>query len=159
MKEEGSLVEKDVSWEIGTTDSEGEFTKVATSYDGQAKFAVPAGAYQVRCFRGDTSVTTDVTVQSGQIVSKTISLNAAVLDLIPQTREGGQVKDIYWAVFGEANGEDDRKKIASSYDATPHFYLPAGKYLVTWEVNNEKGLTEVELAAGEAKKVEVSATP
>jgi Ca-activated chloride channel homolog len=159
MKEEGSLVETDVSWEIGTTDSEGEFTKVATSYDGQAKFAVPAGAYQVRCFRGDTSATTDVTVQSGQTVSKTVSLNAAVLDLVPQTREGGQAKDIYWAVFGEGNGEDDRKKIASNYDANPHFYLPAGKYLVTWEVNNERGSTEVEVAAGEAKKVEVPATP
>jgi hypothetical protein len=37
-----SLVEKDVAWEIGTTDAEGEFTKVATSYDGQVKFVVPA---------------------------------------------------------------------------------------------------------------------
>ena len=56
MKEEGSLVEKDVTWEIGTTDAEGEFTKVATSYDGQAKFVVPAGAYQVRCIRGEATL-------------------------------------------------------------------------------------------------------
>jgi hypothetical protein len=156
MKEEGSLVEKDVTWEIGTTDAEGEFTKLATSYDGQAKFVVPAGAYQVHCFRGEATVATDVTVQSGQTVSKTVSLNAAVLDLVPQTREGGQLKDIYWAIFGDANGEANRKKVASSYDAAPHLYLPAGKYLVTWEANNEKGSTEIEVAAGEAKKVEVT---
>jgi len=155
MKEEGTLVEKDVIWEIGTTDAEGEFTKLATSYDGQTKFVVPAGAYQVHCFRGEATVATDVTVQSGQTVSKTVSLNAAILDLVPQTREGGQLKDIYWAVFGDANGEDDRKKMASSYDFAPHLYLPAGKYLVTWEANNEKGSTEIEVAAGEAKKVEV----
>jgi hypothetical protein len=103
-------------------------------------------------------VATDVTVQSGQTVSKTVSLNAAVLDLVPQTREGGQLKDIYWAIFGDANGEDDRKKVASSYDVDPHLYLPAGKYLVTWEANNENGSTEVEVAAGEAKKVEVTET-
>jgi Ca-activated chloride channel homolog len=158
MKEEGSLVEKDVVWEIGTTDAEGEFTNVATSYDGQAKFVVPAGAYEVHCTRGEATVATDLTVQSGQTVSKTVSLNAAVLDLVPQTSEGGQLKDISWGVFGDANGEDDRKKIATSYDATPHLYLPAGKYLVTWEANSEKGATEVEVAAGETKKVEVSAT-
>jgi Ca-activated chloride channel family protein len=158
MKEEGSLVEKDVTWEIGTTDAEGEFTKVATSYDGQAKFVVPTGAYQVRCTRGEATAATDVTVPYGQTVSKTVSLNAAVLDLVPQTREGGQLKDISWEVFGEANGEDDRKKIATSYDSIPRLYLPAGKYLVTWEANNEKGSAEVEVGAGEAKKIEVSAT-
>jgi Ca-activated chloride channel family protein len=158
MKEEGSLVEKDVTWEIGTTDAEGEFTKLATSYDGQAKFVVPAGAYQVHCFRGEATVATDVTVQSGQTVSKTMSLNAAALDLVPQTREGGQLKDIYWAIFGDANGEDDRQKVAGSYDLAPHLYLPAGKYLVTWEANNQKGSTEIEVAAGEAKKVEVTET-
>jgi Ca-activated chloride channel family protein len=158
MKQEGSLVEKDVTWEIGTTDVEGEFTKVATSYDGQVKFVVPAGAYQVRCIRGEATATTDVTVQSGQTVSKTVSLNAAVLDLVPQTREGGQLKDISWEVFGEANGEDDRKKIATSYDSMPHLYLPAGKYLVTWEANSEKGSADVEVAPGEAKRLEVSAT-
>jgi Ca-activated chloride channel homolog len=157
MKEEGSLAEKDVTWEIGTTDAEGEFTKLATSYDGQTKFVVPAGVYQIRCFRGEATVAADVTVQSGQTVSKTVSLNAAVLDLVPQTREGGQLKDIYWAIFGDANGEDDRKKVAGSYDVTPHLYLPAGKYLVTWEANNEKGSAEVDVAAGEAKKIEVSA--
>jgi hypothetical protein len=158
MKEEGSLVEKDVTWEIGTTDAEGEFTKVATSYDGQAKFVVPAGAYQVHCIRGEATAATDVTVQSGQTVSKTVSLNAAVLDLVPRTREGGQLNDISWEVFGDANGEDDLKKIATSYDSTPHLYLPAGKYLVTWEANSEKGSADVEVGAGEAKRLEVSAT-
>jgi Ca-activated chloride channel homolog len=158
MKEEGSLVEKDLVWEIGTTDAEGEFTKVATSYDGQAKFVVPAGAYQVHCIRGQASVATDVTVQSGQTVSKTVSLNAAILDLVPQTHEGAQLNDIVWEVFDDANGEDDRKKIATSYDPNPHLYLPAGKYLVTWEANSEKGAAELDLAAGEVKKVEVSPT-
>lgn len=158
MKEEGSPVEKDVVWEIGTTDAEGEFTKVATSYDGQAKFVVPAGAYQIHCIRGEASVASNVTVQSGQTVSKMVSLNAAVLELIPQPRESGQLNDVSWEVFGEANGEDDRKKVAVSYEVNPHLYLPAGKYLVTWEANNEKGSTEVDVAAGEAKKIEVSAT-
>jgi len=75
---------------------------------------------------------------------------------VPQTREGTQLNDIAWEVFGDANGEDDRKKIATSYDTNPHLYLPAGKYLVTWEANSEKGAAEVDVAAGEVKKIEVS---
>ena len=104
------------------------------------------------------ALATDVTVQSGQTVSKTVSLNAAVVDLVPQTHEGAQLNDIAWEVFGDANGEDDRKKIATSYDTNPHLYLPAGKYLVTWEATGEKGAAEVDLAAGEVKKLEVSPT-
>jgi Ca-activated chloride channel family protein len=158
MKDEGSVVENDLVWEIGTTDAEGEFNKIATSYDGHGKFIVAAGAYRVRCARGEATVETDVTVQSGKTVNKTVSLDAGVLDLSPKPSEGGQLNDITWEIFGDANGEDDRKKVTTSYDINPHLYLPAGKYLVTWEANGEKGSTELQVSAGDVRKVEVSAT-
>jgi hypothetical protein len=158
MKEGGPLVEKEVAWEIGTVDSEGEFNRVDVSYDGQPSFIVPAGAYHVNCRRGQASVGVDATVESGQTVSKTVILKAGVLDAVATLPEGTQPKEIAWQILGAANEEGERDKVAVSYDVTPRFYLPAGKYLVTWEGAKDKGSAEVNLAAGELKKLQVPAS-
>jgi len=51
-------------------------------------------------------------------------------------------------VFGEADAEGNRPKIAYSYDAQPTLSLPAGKYQVEVEVGNAKGKVMVEIKAG-----------
>jgi hypothetical protein len=97
-------------------------------------------------------------VESGQTVSKIVVLKAGVLDTVATLPEGTQPKEIAWHILSAANEEGERDKIAVSYDVTPRFYLPAGKYLVTWEGTKDKGSAEVELAAGELKKLEVPAS-
>jgi Ca-activated chloride channel homolog len=158
MKEGGPLVEKEVAWEIGTVDSEGEFNRIAVSYDGQPSFVVPAGNYRVNCKRGQASAGVDVAVESGQTATKTVILKAGVLDPVAALPEGTQPKEIAWHILGAANEEGERDKIAVSYDAKPRFYLPAGKYLVTWEGTKDKGSAEVELIAGELKKLDIPAS-
>jgi len=158
MKEGGPLVEKEVAWEIGTVDSEGEFNRIAGSYDGQPSFVVPAGSYRVNCKRGQASAGVDVAVESGQTATKTVILKAGVLDPVAALPEGTQPKEIAWHILGAANEEGERDKIAVSYDAKPRFYLPAGKYLVTWEGTKDKGSAEVELTAGELKKLDIPAS-
>ena len=158
MKEGGSPVEKEVAWEIGTVDSEGEFKRIEVSYDGQPSFVVPAGNYRVNCKRGVASAGTDVTVESGKIANKTVVLKAGVLDVAATLPEGTQPKEIAWHILGAANEEGERDKVAVSYDPTPRFYLPAGKYLVTWEGPKDKGSAEVALSPGEVKKLEVPAS-
>jgi Ca-activated chloride channel family protein len=157
-KEGGTAFEKDVSWDLyGPADAEGNRTKLGYSYDAKPFLKVAAGTYLLRASRGNASASVEVTVKEGPPQQVAVILGSGNLKLSAITAEGQPplTKELAWDLYGPADAEGQRKKLAYSYDAQPRLTLPSGPCLITVAYGNAKGRLEAEVKAGETQDVVV----
>ncbi len=146
-----AAISKDISWDIfSPPDAEGQRKKLGNSYDAQPMFTLPSGPCLVVAEYGSAKGQQEVEVKAGETQNIVILLGSGKLKLSVIMEEGGKpVADgVNWDVFGEADAEGNRPKVAYSYDAQPTLSLPAGKFQVEVVVGNAKGKVMVEIKAG-----------
>ncbi|WP_397382005.1 VWA domain-containing protein [Prosthecobacter sp.] len=144
-------IAKDVSWDLfSPPDAEGQRKKLGFSYEAQPKMTLPSGPCLVVATYGNAKGQKEIEVKAGETQDIVVLIGSGKLKLSVILEEGGTAltKDVAWDVFGEADAEGNRPKIANSYDAQPTLSLPAGKYQVEVEVGNAKGKVMVEIKAG-----------
>jgi Ca-activated chloride channel family protein len=144
-------ITKDISWDIySPPDAEGQRKKLGNSYEAQPKFTLPSGPCLIVAEYGSAKGQREVEVKAGETQDIVVLLGSGKLKLSVIMEEGGTAltKDVSWDVFGEADAEGNRPKVANSYEAQPTIALPAGKYQVAVEVGDAKGKVMVEIKAG-----------
>lgn len=148
-------IAKDLAWDVfvgGTLDMEGNQKKAAFSYDPEPVFTLPAGRYVVRVARGEASGQQEVEVAAGEDRSIEIVIGAGRVKLTGHFVAGGPpiAKGAAWDVFEDTQSLDgERKKVGFSYDATPIFTLPAGRYAVVLSRGEARVESKIEIKAGE----------
>lgn len=156
--EGGRAFEEGVSWDLfGPADAEGNRPKVAYSYAAQPFMKVDPGSYLLQARRGSASASVEVTVEAGAPLEVAVILGSGTLKLRAVTAEGSPPieKDLGWDVYGAADTEGNRKKLAYSYAAQPVLTLPAGPGLVTVQYGNASGQAEVVVEPGKTLEVVV----
>lgn len=157
-KEGGTAFESGVSWDLyGPADVEGNRAKFGYSYEAQPFLKVAAGTYLLKAARGNASASIEVTVKEGPPQTVKVILGSGNLKLSAITAEGQPpiTKDLAWDLFGPADAEGQRRKLAYSYDAQPKLTLPSGPCLITATYGNAKGRLEAEVKAGETQTLVV----
>lgn len=140
-----------LGWDVfGPPDVEGNRRKVGYSYDAQPKFRFLEGTYLVRVNRGNASAEGEIEVKAGTMVSNTLNLNAGIVKASSPAGGG-------WDLYAPPDAEGNRRKVGYSYDATPTFYLPAGKVLFVRTNGDKRAEKEVVVEAN--KLIELTLTP
>ena len=88
--------------------------------------------------------------------------NSAYLKLAAAQSKGGPplTSDLFWWVYEQkADIEGNHKEVSRSSSADPLFVLPAGDYLLAVRHGGEITNTNVSLAPGESKILEVVTAP
>jgi hypothetical protein len=112
-----------------------------------------AGAYHIVSTYGDANATVraDVTVEPGKVTEATVKHAAAPITFkLVQTSGGEALADTKWSILTKTG--DVLKEIAG---ALPTHILAAGDYAVVAKHNGEAYMTKFNVAAGEAKQIEV----
>lgn len=112
-----------------------------------------AGAYHIVSTYGDANATVraDVTVEPGKVTEATVKHAAAPITFrLVQTSGGEALADTKWSILTKTG--DVLKEIAG---ALPTHILAAGDYAVVAKHNGESYMTKFNVAAGEAKQIEV----
>ncbi|WP_395738771.1 VWA domain-containing protein [Prosthecobacter sp.] len=144
-------IAKDVSWELfSPPDAEGQRKKLGYSYEAQPKMTQPSGPCLVVATYGNAKGQREVEVKAGETQEIVVLLGSGKLKLSVVMEEGGTpvAKDVSWDVFGEADAEGNRPKVAYSYEAQPTLAVPAGKFQVEVAYGNAKAKAMVEVKAG-----------
>ena len=128
--DQGEELSSGLSWKVFEQGSKKETTH---SYDSLPKWLVPAGEYKLTVRWGDATGEQKVAVAPGEESNVEIALNAGIVVLSAFATEGGEKLEsgLSYKVYEiESSLSKKRKEVTHSYDASPEFSLPAGKYIV-----------------------------
>lgn len=119
---------------------------------------LPAGTYYVRVRSGLYEKHDQIAVGAGQIVRREIVLDAARLRVSASlsVEDEDDAFPIVYRVFAEGH---NGREVATSWDRTPSFTLPPGRYRILAQigVGNVEAAKEVELAPGADVAIELAA--
>jgi Ca-activated chloride channel homolog len=141
-------------WEIYSP--EGQY--LHTLYGSSPSVLLNDGAYTVKLILGETSGEEKVEVKPGSRETVVIKLGAGILVAVAEFAPGGPpvTGGMNFEVRkGEAGLDGQHQWIATKYDATSQFNLPAGKYLLVCALDYAKGQSLVELKPGETVQTKV----
>ncbi len=149
MAEGADPATKDLFWEVfSEPNAEGERKSVAFSYNGDPRFKLVAGKYNLILKRGAAVATANVEVVANRLTPVTLNLNAGILKLV--TSSGTS-----WKVLGAPDGEGNRKELHFSYDKETTASLPAGKVLIQVFAGEKKAEQETEIQANKLQEVKL----
>lgn len=142
---EGEDVDGDASLEIS---SNGEY--VTTDY-GDTDLVVPAGKLEVKVTIGQAAVTREYTVKAGETIDEDVVLGAGLAFFKVEYVPGEAVQaDIFLEIFEAKKALDGtRTSVAYGYGGEQDFTLPAGDYVVVYELDGAKGELPFTVAGGE----------
>ena len=144
-------VSSDTSWKVmaAQKDIEGKRKQVTYSYDSQPNWELTAGKYLLRISRGSASAEQMVTITAGQRTEASVVLNAGLLGA--KVTNGGSTA---WKVYSaEKDINGNRRDITYSYNSSPVWTVPAGKYLVRVSGDGKSAQTMVTVTAGKRSDV------
>lgn len=138
-------------------DIDGKRQHFAGSYDPQPLFTFNEGKYFVVVKNGFTVVEGEMDIKAGKRAEPTYNLNAGIVKLVAKASTGNEVTEgLRWDVYStEKDLEGKRTHFGGSYDGSPLFTLPAGKYLVHIKLGDAESDYELEVKAGDSKQVDV----
>ncbi len=131
---------------------------IATGSGGHWSTELPkAGKYTLSAKFGGKSLELEVTVKDGDTVTKEVVFAEAGLKAVAYDKEGGNAfeKDVVWDLYGPADAEGARAKVAYSYEARPFLKVASGSYLLTATRGNASASVEVTVKEGAAQEVKV----
>ena len=137
-------------------DIEGKRVQVAESYKETPVFRLPTGDYYVWVGHGQASASVEVKVTAGELTEQTLNLHAGYLQLSSIAAQDTEpvTRDLHYIVYQARKDRDGKRvQVAESYKETPLFRLPTGDYYVWVEHRGASGSAEVEIAAGQRKKI------
>ncbi|PWR22504.1 vWA domain-containing protein [Zavarzinia aquatilis] len=138
-----------VSWKVFAQNSADSLTY---SYKGSPTFHLAAGTYRITATIGEATGETTVTVEPGESTKLSLVLGVGLLKPVAIFAPGAPkpTKDLSWQIFPAATDMAGNRgeMVAYSYDLTPDFKLPAGKYFVKVTTGLAEASTEIELKAG-----------
>lgn len=138
-------------------DIDGKRQHLSGSYDPQPLFTFNEGKYFVVIKNGSTTIEGELDIKAGKRAEPVYNLNAGIVKLIGKASTGNEISDgLRWDVYSsEKDLEGKRVHFGGSYDASPLFTLPAGKYLVHVKLGDAESDHELEVKAGDSKQVDV----
>lgn len=146
-----------VSWKVFAENSADSLTY---SYKGNPVFHLGAGTYRVTATIGEATGESMVTVKAGETSKLSLVLGVGLLKPVAIFAPGAPrpTKDLSWQIFPAATdlAGDRGEMVAYSYDLTPSFKLPAGKYFVKVTTGVAEASAEIELKAGAAVAPELN---
>lgn len=138
-----------VSWKVFAENSADSLTY---SYKGSPTFRLVAGTYRLTASIGEATGETTVTVKPGETTKVSLVLGVGLLKPVAIFAPGAPkpTKDLSWQIFPAATdlAGNRGEMVAYSYDLTPDFKLPAGKYFVKVTSGLAEASAEIELKAG-----------
>lgn len=116
-----------------------------------------AGKYTLSARFNEKGFQIDVTVKEGETVTQEVVFAETGIKAAAYDKEGGVAfeKDVAWDLYGAADAEGNRAKIAYSYDAKPFLKVAPGKYYLTATRGNASASVEVEVGLGAPQDVKV----
>ena len=163
LKEGGEPVTKGMNWEVykAEKDINGDRERVASSKQAESIFHLSAGRYFIEAKYGNANAISsmEVEVPPGELKEIIVNLNAGHLKLNAVLKEGAEpvTKGMNWWYLYKAEKDINghRKKIASSNQAEPLFYLSAGRYFIEAKYGNANAISsmEVEVPPGELTEI------
>lgn len=146
-----------VSWKVFAENSGDSLTY---SYKGNPVFHLSAGTYRVTATIGEATGESTVTVKAGETSKLSLVLGVGLLKPVAIFAPGAPkpTKDLSWQIFPAATdlAGNRGEMVAYSYDLTPSFKLPAGKYFVKVTTGIAEASTEIEVKAGAALAPELN---
>lgn len=138
---------------VDDPDRPGGRRRVARSAALQPSFGLPAATYYVEARSGLASVSDRVALGAGRRVEKSLTLDVARLDVetdAPLGRDSRPQPIVY-----KLYQLDPLRAVTRSSARTPSFVVAPGRYRIVAEIGsrNVKAADDVDLAAGEARKV------
>ena len=159
LTEGAKALGKGMRWDIYGLEKnlDGKRKHYTGTYDAKPLFTLTAGRYQLVVKNGSAVKTTEFEVKAGKRTDPEIDLNAGQVKLVGMTKDGKTVdKGTRWDIYGlEKNLDGKRAHITGTYDATPIFTLPAGKFHLVLKFGNVTHEGELEVKAGDSKQVDV----
>ncbi len=131
---------------------------IATGSGGHWSTELPkAGKYTLSAKFGGKSIELAVTVKDGDTVTKEVVFAETGLKAVAYDKEGGNAfeKEVSWDLYGPADAEGNRVKVAYSYEARPFLKVAPGTYLITAMRGDAKASVEVTVKEGAAQEVKV----
>ncbi len=160
MDEKSDVLKKDLSWTLyhAERDSEGDLRKAAHSYNAQPNLVVAGGKYLLQVKYGDSSTKKEIEVKAGEKTEVLLTFGSGTLEAKAFFVDGGEQveKDLSWTLYGQVDGEGERKKVSHTYGAVTGFKVPAGMYLLSLKRGQAKVEKEVEVLSGEKTVIQVS---
>lgn len=147
---EGAAPAKEgVSWKVFVRDSADSLTY---SYKGSPSFHLAAGTYRITATIGEATGEAEVTIVAGETASVSLMLGVGVLKPTAIFAPGAPkpTKDLSWQIFPATTDVEGNhgEMVAYSYDLSPSFQLPAGKYFVKVTTGMAEASAEIEVKSG-----------
>ena len=148
---EGAEVDTDASTEIR---HDGEY--VTTNY-GDIDVVVPAGKIDVDVAIGEASVTLNFTPKAGDTIDQDVIVGVGLAKFAAEYVEGSPVAaDIFMEIFDARKALDGtRKSVVYGYGGEQDFELPAGDYVVVYQLHGATGEIPFSVAVAELTEVAV----
>jgi Ca-activated chloride channel homolog len=153
-------LDEGMRWDIYSIDKDldGKRKHFGGSYDADPLFTFNEGKYFVVAKNGNASVIGEIDIKAGKRIEPVLDLNAGIVKLVAKASTGNEISQgLRWDIYGtEKDLEGKRPHIGGSYDGTPLFTLPAGKYAVEIKVGQAMSQAELEVKPGDSKQVEIA---
>lgn len=155
-KSSGGPLLEGVSFQV-FADGAGE-KALATGSGGRWSVELPkAGKYTLSAQFNGKSIELDATLKEGETLTREVVFAETGLKAVAYDKDGGTAfeKDVAWDLYGPADAEGNRVKVAYSYDAKPFLKVGAGKYRLTAARGNASASVDVEVKEGSPQEVKV----
>ena len=161
LTSDGEPVKDNIRWDIyaAQTNVEGKRKRITGTYDAQPQRVLDPGKYIVVAQYGSAVARQEFEVKARTEAGKhVLVLDAGLLALKAVYADGGEAinSGMRWDIYGlEKTLDGKRKHFTGTYDTTPLFRLPKGRYRLVARRGAALEIKEVEVAANRRNEIVV----
>lgn len=149
LPSEGAEVDENATTEVR---HDGDY--VTTDY-GDVDMVVPAGNLEVDVTIGEGTITRSYSPKAGDVIDEDVIVGVGIANFVAEYAPGSKVEDdIYMEVFEAKQALDGtRKSLAYGYGGEQDFELPAGDYVLAYDLDGTEGEVPFSVAVAERNDV------